>query len=457
MKGKILIVDDELGILDTVSGILEDEGYKTFTALNAETAMDILDKEDIDLIFLDVWLPGMNGIEAIKRIKEKDFHIPVIMISGHGNIEIAVQAVKLGAFDFLEKPLSMERIILTTERALQFRNLEKENIKLRRSLLKKYELVGSSLAMKKIKTQIELIAKGDSRVLILGESGTGKELVARMIHSLSPRANAPFVEVNCAAIPQELIESELFGHEKGAFTGAVERKIGKFELANEGTLFLDEIGDMSLLTQAKLLRVIETQKFQRVGGTRDITVNVRIISATNKDLTEEIKKGRFREDLYYRLNVVPIYIPPLRERKEDIPELISYFMDEFSREKGWRMKKIDSEAMKMLQNYDWPGNVRELRNAVERLMIMVPKDTIETTDIESTGIIRNTLKGEKYFSYNTLREARDAFERDFILKKLQENNWNMTKTAEVIGIERSNLYKKIKSLGITLPKEFSEK
>jgi len=456
LKGKILIIDDEVGILDTVSGILEDEGYTTLTAKDAETAIEILDKEDVDLVFLDVWLPKMSGIEAIKKIKEKDFHIPVIMISGHGNVEVAVQAVKLGAFDFLEKPLSMERIILTAERALQFKSLEKENIKLRSSILKKYELVGNSQAMKKIKSQIEMIARGDSRVLILGESGTGKELVARMIHSLSPRANAPFIEVNCAAIPQELIESELFGHEKGAFTGAIDKKIGKFELANEGTLFLDEIGDMSLLTQAKLLRVIETQKFQRVGGTRDITVNVRIISATNKDLTEEIKKGNFREDLYYRLNVVPVYISPLRERKEDIPELVNYFMDEFSREKGWRRKKISDDAMRILKNYDWPGNVRELKNAVERLMIMIPQETIEALDIENTGIIRNRLKEESYFSYTTLREARDAFERDFILKKLKENNWNMTKTAEIIGIERSNLYKKIKSLGITLPKEFSE-
>lgn len=295
MKGKILIVDDEKGILDTLSGILEDEGYDVFLIEDAETALEILEKEEIDLIFLDVWLPKMSGIEAIKIIKEKDSDIPIIMISGHGNVEIAVEAIKLGAYDFLEKPLSMERVILTTERALQFKKLERENIKLRSSIDKKYELVGSSSAMKKIKSQIELIAKGDSRVLIIGESGTGKEIVARAIHSLSNRASAPFVEVNCAAIPQELIESELFGHEKGAFTGAIERKIGKFELANGGTLFLDEIGDMSLLTQAKLLRVIETQKFQRVGGTKDITVNVRIISATNKDLIKEIKKVIFEK------------------------------------------------------------------------------------------------------------------------------------------------------------------
>lgn len=457
MKGKVLIVDDEVGILDTVSGILEDEGYKTLTAVDAETAIDILEKEEIDLIFLDVWLPKMNGIEAIKKIKEKDFQIPVIMISGHGNIELAVQAVKLGAFDFIEKPLSIERIILTAERALEFKRLERENIKLRSTVMRKYELIGSSEVMKKIKSQIETIAKGDSRVLILGESGTGKELVARMIHLLSSRARAPFVEVNCAAIPQELIESELFGHEKGAFTGAIDKKIGKFELANEGTLFLDEIGDMSLLTQAKLLRVIETQKFQRVGGTRDITVNVRIISATNKDLTEEIRKGNFREDLYWRLNVVPIYLPPLRERKEDIPELINYFIDEFSREKGWKKKTLDPQVIKILQSYDWPGNVRELRNAVERLMIMVTKDVIEVSDIENTGIIKDSkVKEEKYFSYTSLKQARDAFERDFILKKLKENNWNMTKTAEIIGIERSNLYKKIKSLNIPLPKEFAE-
>ncbi len=456
MKGKILVVDDELGILETVAGILEDEGYRTLTANDAETALNILEREDIDLIFLDVWLPGMNGIEAIKKIQEKNADISVIMISGHANIEVAVQAVKFGAFDFLEKPLSMERIILTTERALQFKNLEKENINLRKTITKSYDLIGNSLTMQKIKAQIEMVAKGDSRVLILGESGTGKELVARMIHSLSLRANAHFIEVNCAAIPQELIESELFGHEKGAFTGAIDKKIGKFELANEGTLFLDEIGDMSLLTQAKLLRVIETQKFQRVGGTRDITVNVRIISATNKDLTEEIKKGNFREDLYYRLNVVPIYIPPLRERKDDIPELVNYFIDEFSRGKGWRRKKINDDAMKVLQSYTWPGNVRELRNAVERLMIMTDSEIIGVSDIKNMGIIRESAKEETYFSFSSLRDARDAFERDFIIKKLKENNWNMTKTAEIIGIERSNLYKKIKSLGINLPKEFSE-
>jgi len=456
LKGKILIVDDEKGILDTIGGILEDEGYDVFLIEDAETALEILEKEEIDLIFLDVWLPKISGIEAIKIIKEKDSDIPIIMISGHGNVEIAVEAIKLGAYDFLEKPLSMERVILTTERALQFKKLERENIKLRSSIDKKYELVGSSSAMKKIKSQIELIAKGDSRVLIIGESGTGKELVARAIHSLSNRASAPFVEVNCAAIPQELIESELFGHEKGAFTGAIERKIGKFELANGGTLFLDEIGDMSLLTQAKLLRVIETQKFQRVGGTKDITVNVRIISATNKDLIKEIKKGNFREDLYYRLNVVPIYIPPLRERKEDIPELIRYFIDEFSKEKGWKVKTVDQQAMKILQNYDWPGNIRELRNAIERLMIMTINEVITFSDIESTGIIGQSKKEESYFKYNTFKEAKDAFERDFLIRKLKENNWNMTKTAEIIGIERSNLYKKIKSLGISLPKEFSE-
>ncbi|MCX7988903.1 MAG: sigma-54 dependent transcriptional regulator [Thermodesulfovibrio sp.] len=456
MKGNILIVDDEKGILDTLSGILEDEGYRVYTSEDAENALEILENEVIDLIFLDVWLPKMSGIEAIKKIKEKDPEIPVIMISGHGNVEIAVQAVKLGAFDFLEKPLSIERIIITTERALQFKNLERENIKLRSSIAKKYELIGNSSAMKRIKNQIELVAKGDSRVLIYGESGTGKELVARAIHSLSQRAKASFVEVNCAAIPQELIESELFGHEKGAFTGAIDKKIGKFELANGGTLFLDEIGDMSLLTQAKLLRVIETQKFQRVGGTRDITVDVRIISATNKDLTEEIKRGNFREDLYYRLNVVPIYIPPLRERKDDIPELVKYFINEFHREKGWKKKNIDADAMKILLNYDWPGNVRELKNAIERLMIMTLSDTIGLSDIENTGIIGRVSKNENYFSYTSLREARDAFERDFILKKLNENNWNMTKTSEILGIERSNLYKKIKSLGIPLPKEISE-
>ncbi|MCX8033988.1 MAG: sigma-54 dependent transcriptional regulator [Thermodesulfovibrio sp.] len=456
MKKRILVVDDERGIIETLSGILEDEGYQTFQAEDAEKALKILEKEDIDLILLDVWLPGISGIDTIKLIKERYQDIPVIMISGHGNVEIAVQAIKLGAFDFLEKPLSIERVILSVERALQFKLLERENINLRSSLIKKYELIGSSNVMKNIKRQIELIAKGDSRVLIFGESGTGKELVARAIHSLSERCNASFVEVNCAAIPQELIESELFGHEKGAFTGAIDKKIGKFELADGGTLFLDEIGDMSFLTQAKLLRVIETQKFQRVGGTKDIKVSVRIISATNKDLSEEIKKGNFREDLYYRLNVVPIYLPPLRERKEDIPELINCFISEYVMEKGWKNKTLTERAIKILQDYDWPGNVRELKNAVERLMIMTLSDVIDIDDIERVGIVRKEFSGESYFQYNSLKEARDAFERDFILKKLKDNNWNMTKTAELIGIERSNLYKKIKSLGIPLPKDFSE-
>ncbi len=456
MKEKILIVDDEKGILDTVSEILQDEGYYTFVCEDGKNALEILDREMIDLVFLDVWLPGMSGIDVLKYIKEKHSEIPIIMISGHGKIELAVQAVKLGAFDFLEKPLSIDRIILSTERALQFRKLERENIKLKSTFVKKYELIGNSSKMRELKEKIALIAKGDSRILILGESGTGKEVVARTIHSLSDRKNAPFVEVNCAAIPQELIESELFGHEKGAFTGAIDKKIGKFELADGGTLFLDEIGDMSILTQAKLLRVIETQKFQRVGGTKDIKVHVRIISATNKDLFEEIKKGNFRQDLYYRLNVIPLNIPALRERKEDIPELANYFISEFVREKGWKKKILTDNAIKILQKYDWPGNVRELKNAIERLMIMTISDVIDVPQIELAGIIRKDASEEKYFQLNSLKEARDAFERDFILRKLKENSWNITKTAELIGLERSNLYKKIKSLGIPLPKEISE-
>ncbi|MEN2985796.1 MAG: sigma-54 dependent transcriptional regulator [Thermodesulfovibrionaceae bacterium] len=454
MKGCILIVDDEVGICETLSDILEDEGYKTLTVQDAETALSIIEKEEVDLILLDIWLPKMSGMEALQKIKEKDSDISIIMISGHGNIETAVKAVKIGAFDFLEKPLSADRVVLTVEKALEFKKLKKENIKLRSSLQKKFELIGNSSAIKRIKNQIQLVAKGDSRILILGESGTGKGLVARMIHSLSKRSEAPFVEVNCAAIPQELIESELFGHEKGAFTGAIEKKIGKFEMANGGTLFFDEIGDMSLLTQAKLLRVIETQKFQRVGGTRDITVDVRILSATNKDLVEEIKKGNFREDLYYRLSVVPIYIPPLRERKEDIPELVSYFVEEFHRQKGWKKKIFQPDAIKTLQQYDWPGNVRELKNVIERAMIMCEDEIITAKDIQEIGITRQSQRDLSYFTIQTLKEAKDAFERDFILKKLRENNWNMTKTAEAIGIERSNLYKKIKALGITLPEEY---
>lgn len=445
MKPLILIVDDEEGIRETLSEILKDEGYQVVTASTGEEALNILRKESPDLIFLDIWLPGMDGIETLREIKNLGRDVPVIMISGHGTIEIAVKATKIGACDFLEKPLSLDRVVISARNALALGSLERENRDLKENINRRWRLIGESEKMKALRSQIEMAARSNSRVLITGESGSGKELVARLLHSLSNRSSKPFIEVNCAAIPQELIESEMFGHEKGSFTGAFERKKGKFELADGGTLFLDEIGDMSLQTQAKVLRVIETQEFQRVGGSSNIKVDVRIIAATNKDLPEEVKKGNFREDLFYRINVIPISVPPLRERKEDIPLLIDYFIKTIAEEYGQRRKRITPDAIRVLQNHDWPGNVRELRNTIERLLIMTPSEVITEKDITLSGGIEMA----DYFRYRTLKEARDAFERDFILRKLEENDWNVSKTAEQLDIERSNLHRKIRAYNIS--------
>lgn len=442
----IFIVDDEEGIRESLSGIFEDEGYTVLTAGTAEAAFDMLKEQTPDLMFLDVWLPGIDGIQALTKIRERNPELPIVMISGHGNIELAVNATRIGAYDFLEKPLSLERVLLVASRALERRTLELENKALKQDLTEKWRLIGNSPKMKQLSEQIDMAAKSNGRVLILGESGAGKELVAHTLHGSSTRASKPFIEMNCAAIPQELIESELFGHEKGSFTGAFERKKGKFELADEGTLFLDEVGDMSLSTQAKVLRVIETQEFQRVGGSKNIKVDVRIISATNKDLAEEVKKNTFREDLFYRLNVIPIPLPPLRERKEDIPELVDYFLGYFAAEYGQKPKKITPDGLKMLEIYDWPGNIRELRNVIERLVIMIPSHTVTPKNI----ILGEAARSD-YFTFNTLKEARESFEKDFIIKKLEENNWNISKTAEILDIERSNLHRKIKAYDIKTP------
>jgi len=388
----------------------------------------------------------MDGIATLKELKGNHPAVPVIMISGHANIEIAVKATKMGAYDLLEKPLSIGKVLLAVVRSLEKRGLELENRMLRENLLKKCRMIGESAKIKQLKEQITMAAQSNSRVMILGESGSGKELVAQLLHETSSRAGGPFVEVNCAAIPQELIESELFGHERGSFTGAFERKKGKFELADNGTLFLDEIGDMSLQTQAKVLRVLETQEFQRVGGSKNIKVDVRIISATNKDLAEEVKKGNFREDLYFMLNVIPFKVPSLRERLEDIPELVDNFLDIFAAEYGQQKKEITEDAVKMLQKHPWPGNIRELKNVLERLVIMTPSKTITAADM-----FMPESPGSDYFSFSTLRDARDAFEKDFIIKKLDENAWNISKTAEVLDMERSNLHRKIKAYDIKVP------
>ncbi|MEW5745036.1 MAG: sigma-54 dependent transcriptional regulator [Nitrospirota bacterium] len=455
VKRTVLIVDDEEGIRESLSGIFEDDGYQVLTASSGEEALEIAKEQTPEVILLDVWLPGMDGVETLGRLRELDRDVPVIIISGHGNIELAVKATRSGAYDFLEKPLSLEKVLIVARRALERRSLEEENRLLRADLSKRWVLVGDSPKMKLLRQQIEMAAQSSSRVLILGESGTGKELVARQLHEKSLRVREPFVEVNCAAIPQELIESELFGHEKGAFTGATEKKSGKFELADKGTLFLDEIGDMTTQTQAKVLRVIETQVFQRVGGSKNIKVDVRIIAATNKDLADAVKKGSFREDLYFRLNVIPLTVPPLRERREDIPPLVRHFIELSAAESGLRPKEIASDVLQLLQDHDWPGNIRELKNMVERLMIMVPSREVTKADVEAFGVLqsRKLFKESDCFSHKTLKDARDAFERDFIVRKLEENNWNISKTSEAIAVERSNLHKKIKAYDIAEPHE----
>jgi two-component system, NtrC family, nitrogen regulation response regulator NtrX len=442
----VLIVDDEEGIRETLSGIFQDEGYNVITAGSGEEALKVLKEQSPDLVLLDVWLSGIDGVETLQEIKKTNPELPVVIISGHGNIELAVKATHVGAYDFLEKPLSLERVLLVARRAIEKRTLEMENRALKEDLTRKLRFIGNSLKMQQLREQIDMAAKSNSRVVILGESGSGKELVAHILHENSTRAKKPFVEMNCAAIPQELIESELFGHEKGSFTGAFERKQGKFELADEGTLFLDEIGDMSLATQSKVLRIIETQEFQRVGGSKNIKVDVRIITATNKDLREEVKRGNFREDLLFRLNVIPITVPPLRERKEDIPELVDYFLEYFAAEYGQKPKKITPDGLGMLQAYDWPGNIRELKNVIERFVIMNPSNIITAKNI----LIGESTRSD-YFAFDTLKEARDAFEKDFIAKKLEENNWNISKTSEILDIERSNLHRKIKAYEIKTP------
>jgi two-component system nitrogen regulation response regulator NtrX len=446
MKATVLVVDDEESIVETLSGILKDEGYTVLAARSGMEALDLFRDRLPDAVLLDVWMPEMDGLKTLSEMRKIRHEAPIIIISGHGNIDTAVQAIKLGAYDFLEKPLSLEKVNILVRRALEKSRLERENLALRSSISEQCEIIGESPRMIELKEKIRMAAASNGRVLIIGESGSGKELVARALHNGSERREGSFIEVNCAAIPQELIESELFGHEKGSFTGAFESKKGKFELAHEGTLFLDEIGDMSLTTQAKVLRVLETQEFQRVGGSRKIKVDVRIIAATNKDLEEEIQKSNFREDLFYRLNVIPIEVPPLRERKDDIPLLVEHFLQMFATQYGQKPKKVSKSTLRSLVEYDWPGNVRELKNAIERFVIMIPSDLIDIKEFHPARGIKSD-----YSSFKTLREAREQFEKDFIMKKLQENSWNVSKTAEELEIERSNLHRKIKALGIETP------
>jgi len=445
----ILVVDDEPGVRSALSGVLRDEGYTVEAVSTGEACLERLTRAPVDLIVLDVWLPGMDGLATLARLRERQVDAQVVLISGHGNIESAVRAIKMGAFDFVEKPLSLEKTVLVIRNALHQRQLEAENRALRARVDRTQTMVGESYAMRQLREQVAMAAPTNGRVLIYGENGTGKELVARTIHALSRRRGASFVEVNCAAIPEELIESELFGHVRGAFTGAVADRRGKFEVADGGTIFLDEIGDMSLKTQAKVLRVLQEQTMEPVGGTTRIKVDARVLAATNKDLQSEIRAGRFREDLYFRLNVIPIFVPPLRDRQEDIPLLADHFMADFAREYGRRPKRFEPAAGTVLQRYPWPGNVRELRNVIERLMIMVPGDAISASDLSFLDPGALTAPAvETTAGRLTLHEARDNFERDLILRTLAEQQGNMSRTAEVLGVERSNLYRKMKAFGI---------
>jgi two-component system nitrogen regulation response regulator NtrX len=462
MSRLILVIDDEASIRQSLTGALKDEGYRVVVAGSGPEGLEALRAEKPDVVVLDIWMPQMDGLETLKLIKNEFPDQSVIMMSGHGNIETAVRATKLGAFDFVEKPLSLERLLVILQNASSVQDLARENQALRKQIHKNRSLVGESAPLKHIQELIRRVAPTTGSVLITGENGTGKELVAHSVHAMSPRFNKAFIEVNCAAIPEELIESELFGHEKGAFTGATQLRRGKFDLAHGGTLFLDEIGDMSLKTQAKILRILQEQKFERVGGSQTISVDVRIVAATNKDLKAEIARGNFREDLYYRLNVVPFVVPPLRDRKEDIPLLAQHFLKEFSLSHGKTHRSLTPEGLDVLKSYSWPGNVRELKNLIERVIILTSEaesaSPITAADLlshlQDEALTARVVSDESDIldtddlQSKNLKDARHEFEKEFILKTLKEQDWNISRTAQILGIERSHLHRKIKSFGI---------
>jgi two-component system nitrogen regulation response regulator NtrX len=443
---KIVIIDDEGPICDVLSGSLRDDGFVVEAARDGEKGLQLIREFQPDIVLLDIWMPGkMDGLQVLAEAKPTFPEVQFLIMSGHGTIETAVKAVKNGAWDFIEKPLSMDKISILIQNILSFKREQSEKKTLLNRLRKNLALIGEGPLMVNLKQMIARVAPSDAWVLVTGENGTGKELVAQNIHYLSHRATHPFVEVNCAAIPRDLIESELFGYEKGAFTGADKPKKGKFDFANGGTLFLDEVGDMSSEAQAKILRILQERSFHRVGGNTPVEVNVRVIAATNKNLEEEIKAGRFREDLYYRLNVIPFRVPPLRQRKEDIPLLVDYFGDQFIRNGGYRRKTFSDGAIELMRNHSWPGNVRELRNFVERVYILTPGDFVDVHDLKFAGLHEQTDPSSELM---TFREARARFEKEFLVQKITENNGNISKTAEVIGLERSYLHRKIKAYGI---------
>jgi two-component system nitrogen regulation response regulator NtrX len=444
----ILVVDDEAEIRKSLRGVLEDEGFKVSVADSGEACLEAVRSRSFDVVLLDIWLRGMDGLQTLEKLRELENPPEAIMISGHGTIETAVRATKLGAFDFVEKPLSLEKILILIKNAIEAKRLRDENREYRKQLLAKSVIVGDSIPMKALRQQIGLMAPTNGRVLIYGESGTGKELVARAIHAQSLRKDKLFLELNCAAIPEDFIESELFGYRRGSLPGTAAEKIGIFEKSDGGTLFLDEVGDMSLKTQAKVLRTLDEQRFTPVGGDESIIVDVRLIAATNKNLDDEIATGNFREDLFYRLNVIPFYVPPLRERTEDIPILARHFLKEFASTYGRRTREITEEAIGTLMRYSWPGNVREVRNVIERLVIMNPGvSRLDRKHLPPLVYREGTRKAPEYTS---LHQARSAYERDYILKKLDENHGNISRTAEALGLERSHMYRKMRTLGISV-------
>jgi len=465
MTATLLVVDDEPQILQVVSGILQDEGFEVLTAPDGESALKRVGEDLPDLVLLDIALPGMDGLEVLDRLKRQYATLPVIMISAYGSVENAVRATRLGAYDFIEKPPHADKILLTVRNALEMSRLAEENRRLRQQAAPVREIIGESEPIRKLREQLRIVAPTNASVLITGENGTGKELVARALHALSRRIHQAFVEVNCAAIPEELIESELFGHEKGAFTGATLRRRGKFDLAHEGTLFLDEIGDMSLKTQAKILRILEEQRFERVGGSKPIQVDVRVVAATNKNLEEEIARGSFREDLYHRINVIPLQVPPLRERWQDIPLLAAHFLKELAVENDLPAKSFSEEALKRLAAMTWPGNVRELKNFVWRLAILSPGSDIDAADLPLAlgpeaggagadssgapgGADSEAMDMDPFLKVPSFREARALFETQFLRRQLAECRGNVSLLAEKIGLERSHLYRKLKAYGL---------